>query len=82
MSVWMHPGTMPFTCTLCAAHSLLSAFVSCPRPPLAAAYAGTNLPPCATHARADAWDVSACAIVRACAEETGRAPGMSSGCRC
>ena len=45
MSVRMYPGEMPFTWTLCWLHSLLSAFVSWPRPPLAAAYAGMNIPP-------------------------------------
>lgn len=45
MSVAMYPGTIPFTCTLSLLHSLLSAFVSCPSAPFAAAYAGTVYPP-------------------------------------
>lgn len=45
ISVAMYPGQMPFTCTLCWLHSLASDFVSCPRAPLAAAYAGTVIPP-------------------------------------
>lgn len=45
MSVAMYPGTTPFTWTLSLLHSLLSAFVSCPSAPFAAAYAGTVSPP-------------------------------------
>ena len=46
MSVAMYPGAIPFTCTFSLLHSLLSALVSCPSAPLAAAYAGTVNPPC------------------------------------
>ena len=46
MSVAMYPGHMALTWTLDLLHSLLSAFVSCESPPLAAAYAGTVIPPC------------------------------------
>ena len=46
MSVAMYPGQIPFTWTFPLLHSLLSAFVSCPSAPFAAAYAGTVNPPC------------------------------------
>ena len=45
MSVAIYPGQMPFTWTLSLLHSLLSALVSCPSAPFAAAYAGTVNPP-------------------------------------
>jgi hypothetical protein len=45
MSVAIYPGHMALTWTLCLLHSLLSAFVSWASPPLAAAYAGTVIPP-------------------------------------
>lgn len=49
MSVAIYPGAIAFTLTPLLAHSLLSALVSCPTPPLLAAYAGTVMPP---------WNVS------------------------
>ena len=45
MSVSMYPGHTALTCTFAFAHSLLRAFVSWPRAPFAAAYAGTVTPP-------------------------------------
>lgn len=45
ISVAIYPGQIAFTCTLCCAHSLLNAFVNWLIPPLAAAYAGTVIPP-------------------------------------
>ena len=45
LSVAMYPGAMAFTLTPLDAHSLASDLVICATPPLAAAYAGTVMPP-------------------------------------
>jgi hypothetical protein len=45
ISVAIYPGAIAFTLIPLFAHSLLSAFVNWPTPPLLAAYAGTVMPP-------------------------------------
>jgi hypothetical protein len=45
ISVAIYPGAIAFTLTPLLAHSFDSALVSCPTPPLLAAYAGTVIPP-------------------------------------
>jgi hypothetical protein len=58
ISVAIYPGAIALTFIPFAAHSLDSAFVSCPTPPFEAAYAGTVIPPWKVRSEATTNEVS------------------------
>jgi hypothetical protein len=72
ISVAMYPGAIAFTLIPLLAHSLLSALVNCPTPPLLAAYAGTVIPP---------WNVRREAtLIMAPRRPSGRSAAQESMC--